>query len=128
MKIEYLASGSQDCPLVRLFDFAPAEVQRLRSEIFALASGTARTVVVHELPGVESIGGCRLTFITDRRDRGIVHIAEPADFECRLTPTSWDNVATLAEPFLEPSDGYYQWLNHAFGGDVGLLLSPSGEW
>jgi hypothetical protein len=128
MKIEYLADGSPDCPLVRLFEFTPTELQRLYSEIMSLASETTRSVAVHELPGVESIGGCRLTFLTDRRDKGMVRVAGPAEFECRVTPTSWDNVAGLVEPFLEPSFGHYQWLDHGFGGDTGLLLSPSGDW
>src|SRR5438270_12731992 len=105
MKLEYLASGSPDCPLVRLFDFTPAEIQRFHSEIMALAAGTVRSVAVHELPGVESIGGCRLEFVVDRRDRGMVRVGDPADFECALTPDSWDNVAGRVEPFLESAVG-----------------------
>jgi len=39
MKLEFLSRGSEDCPLVRLYDFTAAEVDRLFAMVSAIATG-----------------------------------------------------------------------------------------
>jgi hypothetical protein len=126
MKLEYLDHGSPDCPLIRLYDFTPAEAGQLHHALTDLASSAVQRVPVHELPGVEAIGGSRLVLVTDRRDRGMVRKAAPADFECALTPATWDNAAGRIEPFAEGAAGF-QWLTDG-PGDASLLLSVNGRW
>jgi hypothetical protein len=60
MKLEYLADGSPDCPLIRIYEFDHAEAGQFLAAVAALASGTANRVEVHMLPFVESLGSCRL--------------------------------------------------------------------
>jgi hypothetical protein len=126
MKLDYLPEGSPDCPLIRLYEFTPAEAEQLRASVAALASGSNRRLEVHSLPGVEVVGRCRLTFTALTWNAGVVCKAPPVDFECGLTAGTWDNVAGLIEPFCQ-SGGGFQWL---FGtpGECSLLLSCNGQW
>ncbi len=126
MKMEYLADGSPDCPLIRLYGFRPAEVLELRSLCLSLANRAATCIALHEQPGIDAIGGCELSLRIGDRDAG-VHQSGKTRFDCTLTDEGWREVAGLAEPFcqiVEPNT--YQWLNE--DGDVSLLLSPNGKW
>jgi hypothetical protein len=125
MKLEYLA-GAGDHPLIRLYDFTPAQAVRLQAALLELASGAAERVEVHRLAWVARVGGCRLTLFRQTWDQAIVQRAEPADFECGFTAATWDNVAGLLEPFAQGAVGF-QWLA-GMPGEAALLLSVTGQW
>ena len=126
MKLEYLASGSPECPLVRIYDFALPEVNQFLEQIIALASGAVDRVAVHELPGVEILGECRLFLCRGRRDQAMNLASAPATFECRFTMETWDNVAGLVAPIAHGAHGF-QWLAETPGAQA-LLLSFDGRW
>ena len=126
MTLDYLANGSPDCPLLRLYAFTPAEARQLRDAVTTLATGTAKRVEVHRLPFVEAIGGCRLTLVVQRWDGAVVRRGEPAEFECGFTAGTWENVEYLIEPFEQEANGF-QWLA-GVPGEAQLLLSVSGGW
>ena len=126
MKLEYLADGSPDCPLDRLYDYTPAAAGQFLAAVAGQAYGSAERVEVHRLPFVEPVGGCRLTLARRSCDRAVTRGDEPAEFECGFTAGTWENVAGLVEPFAE-SVGGFQWLAGA-PGEAGLLLSASGGW
>jgi hypothetical protein len=125
VKLEYIAEGSQDCPLIRLYAFDQPGILRLREIAEALANGSAQIVTLHDQPRIEPIGPCELTLQSDFRDTGVSQIA-PSKFECRLTPSIWENVKYFIDPFCEPGPGQYQWLSEQ--GKISLLLSKSGSW
>jgi hypothetical protein len=125
MKLEFLPDGSDDCPLVRLYDFDRTDVARLFDGLTALASRERDDIAVHDLPGVEAVSGCRLLLRNGATNRGVVRLPGPASFTCILTRESWDNVAGLAEPFMRETRGY-QWL--IASGDAKWLLSTDGQW
>ena len=128
MKLEHLAYGSPDCPLIRLYDFTPAEAAQLLVAVTALASGEGQPVEVHGLPFVEPVGECRLDFVRRSWDRAIIHRPGACAFECGFTAGTWDNIAGLVEPFAEGAGGF-QWLAGT-PGEAALLLSASasGQW
>jgi hypothetical protein len=128
MKLEYLADGSPDCALIRLYDFTPAEAVQLLAAVTALASGDEERVEVHRLPFVDSVGGCRLIFVRRPWDQAIIRRPGACEFECGLTAGTWDNVAMLVEPFAGGAGGF-QWLAE-IPGEAALLLSASasGQW
>lgn len=128
MRLEYLTSGSPDCPLIRLYDFPPSEAAALLGAIKMLAFGSTERVEVHRLPFIVSVGGCRLMFTRQHRDRAIVSSPLENEFGCGFTAATWDNVAGLVERFAEGAGGF-QWLAGA-PGDYALLVSasPGGEW
>jgi hypothetical protein len=125
VRLEYLPDGSPDCPLVRLYDFTPAEAAALGAAISDLAAGRTARVAVHELPGVVAVGGCQLVLRARSWEQAVIGVG-PAAFECGFTAATWDNVAGLVEPFAAGSHGY-QWLA-GVPGEVSLLLSVSGQW
>ncbi len=125
MRLEYLPDGSPDCPLIRLFDFTPAEAARLGSAVADLAAGRAERVGVHELAGVIAVGGCELVLRVRVWDQAIVRVG-PAAFECGFSATTWGNVVGLIEPLAAEAVGY-QWLA-GVPGEASLLLSASGQW
>ena len=122
MKLDYLKDGSDDYPLVRLYEFRSAEIQRLRQLFESLVNGAAEHIALDE---VESVDGTRLTFTRAARDRGVVQ-SGPQSFDVVLTPEGWQRCIGLLEPFCEPSSGY-QWLCDDVGG-IRLLLSHAGDW
>jgi hypothetical protein len=125
MKLDYLASGSPDCPIVRLYEFTDEEAGEFHAILAALAAGAVERVDVHELPFVQPIDGCQLVLLRRSWDQSIVR-GTAAHFECGLTTGAWDNVMGLVEPFAAGARGY-QWLSGA-PGDTALLLSRSGDW
>lgn len=125
MKLDYRGEGSSDRPLLRLYDFTPAEAKQLLASIVGLATGSAERIEVHRLPFVEPIDGCRLSLVRRPWDQAVMRVG-PSAFECRFTSATWSNVMGLIEPFADSAGGF-QWLA-ASPGEAAVLLSPSGEW
>lgn len=126
MKIQYMAEGSDDCPLVRLFDFDEQEISLLHERLCELGEGSGEELELDAFPWVKTDGQLRLVFAVTERDVGINHDAAQA-FVCRLTKQTWEDVAGLTEPFLrDVTPGRHQWLDRT--GDISLLLSPDGSW
>jgi hypothetical protein len=126
MKLEFLADGSPDCPLIRLYAFDQSEILRFKDLISTLSLGTATNISLHEQPWINPVDGCTVEMRLGKRDQGIKQIG-PSGFECVLTEEGWTDVAFLLEPFCakELPRGY-QWLDER--GQVSLLISPSGSW
>ena len=125
MKLEYLADGSPDCPLLRLYDFTPDQAGQFFAAVAGLASAAAERVEVHRLAFVQPVGGCRLALVRRTWDQGVVRVGA-SEFECGFTADTWDHVARLIEPFAQRARGF-QWLAGA-SGEAALLLSASGQW
>ncbi len=122
MKVDFLQAGSEDCPLIRLYDFRSVEVQRLRHMFESLANGTMDCVALSD---VESVDGTKLTFTRATRDTGVVQTG-PQQFDTVLSPDGWAHRVELLEPFCEPGSGY-QWLCDSIG-HIRLLISHDGSW
>jgi hypothetical protein len=125
MKLEYLADGSRDCPLVRLYEFNHAEARSLRNLIKSLDTGECSSVVLHGEVWAESIGGCRLTLRRGSRNQGVREV-DPLNFECVLSSGGWSNVEGLLDPFCGSNTAGFQWLSRE--GSVSLLISQNGQW
>jgi hypothetical protein len=127
MKMEYLAAGSADCPLIRLYDFTVDELVQLCDLFNSLASGAVRSIALHEQPYLVSLQGCCLTLRAAERDRGIVedHLG---GFDCLLTPDGWEDQAERVKPVIEDSRGDFVWLLYNIPSEIRLLLSWNGTW
>lgn len=122
MKLDYLKDGSDDCPLLRLYEFDSADARRLRQTFAALADGVVEQV---GLDAVESVDGTQLTFVRSTRDRGVIETVSHR-FEVALTSEGWRQASELVEPFCDGGFGY-QWLTPQTRG-IQLLLSKDGAW
>jgi hypothetical protein len=126
MKMEFLKSGSPDCPLIRLYEFNAAAAHQLYRSVLRLARNQVDAVALHQEPGTRPIGSCKLTLRQGKKDQGIREIA-PFDFEWASSRNGWLNVARLIQPFTQDDfSGGHQWL--ARGGRIALLLSANGGW
>lgn len=126
MKLEYLAEGSPDCPLVRLYEFDATGAKRLREAFRSLADGSRQDIPLHEEWWVESIAGCHLDLRLGTRDLGVVERL-PSKFDFVQTPESWSEIAAKVDPFCAGhSPENFAWLDEE--GEASLLLSPSGRW
>lgn len=139
MKMEYIQDGSSDCPLIRIFGTEPQGFSQLVRLFRELSSDTVLHVAVHKLPDFETVGGCTLTVAVGQRDEGVRQLGSGQDFEWVLTPSRWETVADLTEPFSisKPRDSHiHQWLagkEARFGLDdseISVLISNSkdGRW
>jgi hypothetical protein len=126
MKMEFLAEGSQDCPLIRLYSFDVIEARRLREAFRSLWTATLPRLPLHEEWWMEPVDHCTLELRTGARDLGVVRRG-PTIFECVLTVEGWAEITEKTDPFCtsEAMNGY-QWLN--WDGEIALLLSPNGQW
>jgi hypothetical protein len=125
VKLQFLAYGAPDCPLVRLFAFDTTEAKQLKQIFDSLASGSRDSISL-EQPLIHSVDGSQLTLRIGTQDAGVLQRTR-SDFECLLTDEGWANVAFLAEPFCRSAEpNRYQWLNE--DSEISLLLSPDGGW
>ena len=125
VKIEYLAEGSNQCPLIRLDEFDRTEIEELRQLVKSLSVGSLSEASLKDKPWIESVGGCDINLRLGDRDEGIRQRGAMT-FECVLTSSGWNNIEGLLEPFCQSDTRSHQWLISA--GNVSLLLSHDGQW
>ncbi len=125
MKLEFIARGSPDCPLIRLHEFSELEARQLREIAAQLSSGALRSVALQDCPGITPVGGCRLELRLEDQDWGIRR-AGPSCFQWILTAQGWKNVEGLLGPFCETDHRGSQWLTSS--GDASVLVSRDGRW
>ena len=132
MKIEYLADGSPDCPLIRIFDFDAVQVELLINQFSYLANGQAGSITFHELPYIESVNNCKLTArVGPLRLNGEAVVAILPNgvnnsFHWQIEKENWAKVCDLIAPFLIHKPNTYQWLTDDMG--IQVLLSQNGLW
>lgn len=126
MKIEFIADGSQDCPLLLVYGRETAAFRRLAEALQRLADGASK-VDVHDALDPISPERIRLSASVADRDIGVVQVS-PGAFEWQLTSASWDNVAGLLEPFWrEPVQQHiHQCFGHA--GGIRVVVSTDRSW
>jgi hypothetical protein len=125
MKLEFLAAGSPDCPLIRLYEFSRAEALSLRELVKSLSSGSRENISLSEQPWIESVKNCHLTLRFGDGGQGI-RKSTASTFECVLNADEWSDVEWLLEPFCESEPTGFQWLCRK--GETSLLLSQDGRW
>jgi hypothetical protein len=125
MKLEHITNGSQDTPLIRLYDFGRADALMLHRIVDDLTSGRRDQAPLHEIEGIEPLGECRLTLAVGGQDEGVIE--EAGGFTCTLTKQAWGHIAYLIEPFCERAEpGLFQYLDQT--SSITLLLSVDGGW
>ena len=111
MKLEFLESGSPDCPLVRLYGFDATEAIRLRSILQSLSRGTIKSYELHSDPAIQAVDRCHLTLKLHTCDAGTL-LHGNSTFECMFTAEGWRTVEYRLAPFCEPATAGngHQWL------------------
>ena len=127
LQLEFLPSGSTDCPFLRISGDDPSAFTQLMARFETLGSGRLERSCINDLPGIESVGTCRLTVRISSRNQGVVRVDDSNVFEWAMTAAGWENNAGLIEPFATQHRRHsYQWLDAP--GEIAVLFSPSGQW
>ncbi len=131
MRIEYIAEGAIDCPLVLISGNEPDSIRELQHAIKALVSGTAKQIAIHDLPNFISIENCQLYAWVDAVDYGVLKAKSgDAVFVCILCIDSWQQAIDLLEPIAQhPPDldtDYFNYLTNT--GDINLIISTGRAW
>ena len=125
MKVEFLAEGAAECPLIRLFDYRAGELERLRIVCSELGDRRRAEFPLHDEPWVEPIAECKFTWRAGARNAGVQFPGSCAAFFLELTGEASRDVSDKLLPFVDGSDGY-NWLTNE--GDVHVLISHDGTW
>lgn len=113
MRVEFIESGSSDCPLIRIYGTTAGEFERLQRACEDLANGSADSFSVQNLLGFEAVDDCSLIFAAGPQDKGTMRRSQKEPhFELVLMRKRWNLVAGLLEPFAQhPLGSYHQWLS-----------------
>lgn len=125
MKVEFLAEGAAECPLIRLFDYRAGELERLLIACSELGDQRRAEFPLHDQPWVESVAGCQFTWRAGARNAGVQLPASGTAFVLELAGEAWREVSDKLLPFIDGSGGY-NWLTNE--GDVNVLISRDGTW
>jgi hypothetical protein len=126
MKIEYLADGADRCPLVRLFDFLPDEVNKLRRMCNELADGRAIEFALHEESWIQPVDGCRFYWRIGQHDVGVTLPVSDTELVLVYSSEVWREVEGKVSQFVDCRTGCFNWLT--MEGDVDVLISMDGTW
>jgi hypothetical protein len=125
MKMEFIKSGTPDCPLIRLYEFEANEAQSLQRIVLQLARSHAFPVSLHKEQCIQAISECQLTLSRGEKDQGAFETG-PMDFVWVLTDGGWLSVSGLIRPFSRTGSRGYQWLSDQ--GKIRILISHDGSW
>jgi hypothetical protein len=135
MDVEFLATGSPDCPLIRIFGADTGDHLRLQAGFEQLARGQTNSLLVTEIPGFVGRFGCKLELLVSSRLEG-VRQADCQSFVWALPRKKWMTVAEFAAAVADGPPGVFQWLagsearNGLENSGIAVLLSKSvsGHW
>lgn len=125
MKLEFLETGSPDCPLIRLYEFGQSEVQNFRQIAKDLSDGLRTIIRLDNERWIEPVRGCGLGLELGAKDEG-VRRSGASTFNCILSAGGWSNVEELIQPFCEAGATGFQWLSR--DSKISLLMSCDGRW
>jgi len=125
MRLEFLADGADECPLLRFYGWGDGEVTLLREAAEQLATGASRSIEFHRLPFIEAVGDIEFTWVADPWDRGVLVLQDKRSFVMQLSPEIWSDVVEIIRPFEQNAVGF-NWLLAVT--EVEVLLSFSGQW
>jgi hypothetical protein len=127
VRLDFLETGSPDCPLIRIYGNNPGVCQRLIQAMRQLADGNSDEFSVGDILGVQPAESCVVIAKVGKWDSGVARVGRSV-FHWVLTKGSWENVGGLMQPFAERLDCGFQWLDQTACGSVRVLISADGRW
>ena len=128
MKIEFLADGAEDCPLIRMYDYRLEDIRLMQQMCRDLAAKTIEEIRLHDQSWIEPVNSCRFIWRTDKKNLGVRRPPDDYEFVLEYNEEGWHELDGLLEPFAKPFSGGFQWLTQQ--GDVNVLISANvdGTW
>jgi hypothetical protein len=127
IQIEFFPDAEEN-GLILLHGNDPQAARRLQEQVASLTSKQVQHVAIHEIPGFESVDGCRLYFTVGQSDFDTLPLRAKNEFSCELDSISWENIVGVLEPFTERMDhDGFQWLDSSYGG-IAIIISTFRGW
>jgi hypothetical protein len=125
VRIEYMAEGSDDAPLILIWSEKSRAACQLLNGINRLKDGDCNVLRIHDLSGFEAVEGVELHATVNASVSGLIQTS-PRKFNWRLSKEGWQTVADLLAPFCDSHNpGSYQWLHN---GKLSLVFSTMRGW
>ena len=129
MKLEYFDDAFDGNGLLLLYFGSPPDVARLRATVRTLFMPGV-SVQLHDLDFIEAVDACKVTASSVATVAG-VHTLGPQTFVWSLSPSDWERVDDLLEPFCHPlpggaATGHFQYLHEHGGPEV--IYSTTRGW
>jgi len=115
--------------VVLIYGRDEAAITALVSTFRLLAAEEAREIAIHEVPGVEAVGGCQIVATNRPRRRGAWAGEAPGAYSWSQDVEGWLQVAELADPIRRStatSGAHFQFLEQK--GDAEIVLSTERAW
>lgn len=127
-KIELIADGSDDCPILLISGTDLETSRELLHKIRALRNRIAGSLLIHDVQGFENCRNPELRLEVSEADLGVQRSATGDGYRCALSYDAWIRVENLLAPFCrrDASATGFQWLDES--SDISLLFSPEGGW
>ncbi len=123
MKMEFIPTGADDCPLIRLYGNDGQVVRALTRTLESVPGGP---IAMNAVPGLAAVGGVHLTATSADRDRGVRRVGDRA-FEWAMSREGWAQVVELLNAFeCAAAEGRFQYLSRE--GEITVLISRDGRW
>ena len=122
MIIEYLDTGSPDCPLVRMFDASGENLKRLSDIFRTLANSEVNEFEISTEEPIFLLIGLKKLIMSNASDSGATVISQVAKWH--LSKANWNRAATIVDEIIDaPADQIvYNWLS---GGNA-VMPFPQG--
>ena len=127
-QIEFIAEGSEDCPLLQI---SGSDLQSSRELFHAIRGMRDRMVggfMMHDVPGFEECRRPELAFEITDSNLGVQRSSGGGGFRWALSYDGWTQVEDFLAPFCchDSSMPGFQWLDES--SDISVLFSPGGGW
>jgi len=127
MRLDFIADGCGEAPLIRIFEFSADEVRQLHAAFLQMSDGLTEKFALHEQNWITTISNCELWLVFDKKDDKGVQKSGATTFVCTYSQEGWLGLADKTAPFIDGrKSGHYNWLTNE--GDIEFLLSPDGRW
>lgn len=127
-RIEFIADGSDDCPILQIFGADLQSARELFHSIRVLRDRMAGSFMIHGVQGFEKCRNPELTLEVSDTDVGVQRLPNGDGFRCALSYDGWIRVEDFLAPFCRHDSATtgFQWLDES--SDISLLFSPGGGW
>jgi hypothetical protein len=130
--VDFLAEGSPDCPLLRIFGTDQEALHTLHRLFQDLGNGLRSRVDIHQLEGFTCQAQVQLTCLVKEMGSVVEKAIGSSNFAWSASQLEWMAISDLVQPlFGVEGKGRFQWLVVPdVQGSIGVLLSvtETGEW
>lgn len=126
MKLQRINTHDPWRPMLVLFEYEPADVDKLCQACRDLAERHIAQFALHEQAWMHAVDGCQFVWRYSKRDIGVRAPPAGAPFVLEYSDEAWLEVEGKLFVMREPKPNHSNELT--MEGDVNVIISPDGRW